>query len=291
MTYVGRFAPSPTGPLHFGSLVAALGSWLDARANHGKWLVRIEDLDPPREISGSIEKILSTLTTHGLEWDDELLYQSLRLNAYDEALEQLQQSEYVYRCYCTRKDVRAQGGLHNQCLTTANNTSERSEFAWRLRVESNSPDFLDIFQGPTTIDIAQANEDFIVKRKDGLHAYMLAVVVDDIYQNVTHIIRGADLAPSSCQQHYLFNRLNYESPAFGHLPMAINDDGSKLSKQTHAPAIDDQIPIANIFAALAFLNQELPNTYHEFSTVSEILDWGVSHWDSRRFKGLMDKVV
>ena len=291
MNYVGRFAPSPTGPLHFGSLVAALGSWLDARANQGKWLVRIEDLDPPREVAGSIEQILTTLRGHGLEWDDELMYQSQRLTAYDEALNSLRQNDDVYQCYCTRKDVRAQGGLHLECTNTIKQTSMPVEFAWRLAIESNVAEFDDLFQGRMTFELAQTNEDFIVKRKDGLHAYMLAMVVDDIFQDITHIVRGADLAHTSCQQTYLFKRMDYAPPAFGHLPMAMHPDGSKLSKQTHAKAVDDSTPIQNIYAALDFLNQKLPASDADFSTISDILDWGVKHWDSEQFRGITEKLA
>ena len=289
MTYIGRFAPSPTGPLHFGSLVAALGSWLDARANHGTWLVRIEDLDPPREVPGAIDLILTSLQQHGLEWDNELLFQSDRLTDYDHYIEQLKKSNDLYPCYCTRKDIRAMGGLHTECVEQDSATLASTPFALRLKVNSNNEQFVDKFHGPEVINYEQANEDFIVQRKDGLHAYMLAMVVDDIYQGVTDIIRGSDLSHSSCQQRYLFELLGYKSPVFGHLPMALHADGNKLSKQTHAEPIDNATPIDNIHAALGFLNQPLPEV-EAFQNVQEILQHGIENWNAGLFKDIKEKV-
>ncbi len=291
MSYVGRFAPSPTGPLHFGSLVAALGSWLDARANNGRWLVRVEDLDPPREIAGATELILRSLQAHGLEWDGELLYQSDRLKSYDSVLKRLIEENAVYRCYCTRRDIKAQGGLHLHCVRDPADLSSDEPFAWRLRVESNEVEYHDCFHGKMTFDSVQANEDFILQRKDGLHAYMLAMVVDDIYQDVTNIIRGSDLAHSTSQQAYLFQLLGCKPPVFGHLPMALHDDGNKLSKQTHAPALDNKAARDNLFSALKFLNQPLPVDTNEFASLTELLDWGILHWNPDAFRGLKEKIA
>lgn len=290
MTYIGRFAPSPSGPLHFGSLVAAFGSWLDARANGGQWLIRVEDLDPPREVAGATEQILASLNAHQLFSDSEIMYQSQRLANYENAIESLKQNEQLYHCHCTRKQIRALGGLHERC-TASSMLPYDSDYALRLIVDDNSTEYDDSFQGPQSLTEQQANEDFILKRKDGLHAYMLAVVVDDIHQGTTHIFRGADLAHSTCQQRYLFNVFGQDAPQFGHLPMAMHSDGSKLSKQTHAPAINDSTPMQNLFDVLVFLNQTLPDSVNDFSDIDSLLDWAIKHWDPKRFRGVTEKLA
>ena len=291
MNYIGRFAPSPSGPLHFGSLVAAFGSWLDARAHNGQWLVRIEDLDPPREVAGATEQILASLQAHQLISDDKIIYQSERLTEYDRVLAKLSADDHLYACYCTRKQIRAQGGLHERCSGSANTTSAENSHAVRIIVNNNSPAYEDLFQGPQMLNDQQANEDFILKRKDGLHAYMLAVVVDDIHQGVSHIIRGADLAHSTCQQQYLFDMLGQPAPRFGHLPMAIHPDGSKLSKQTHASAIDDTTPLENLYQVLSFLNQSLPESVSDFSSINALFDWAIKHWDPSQFHDIREKLA
>ena len=290
MTYVGRFAPSPSGPLHFGSLVAAFGSWLDARANGGQWLVRIEDLDPPREVAGATEHILASLNAHQLLSDAEVMYQSHRLADYEKGIKVLMDNNQLYHCHCTRKQITALGGLHIRCASSATQATD-SDYALRLLVDNNPSDYHDTFHGTQSIPAQQANEDFVVKRKDGLHAYMLAVVVDDIYQGITHVIRGADLAHSTRQQQYLFNVFGHTAPQFGHLPMAMHPDGSKLSKQTRAPAIDDSNPLQNLFNVLVFLNQALPDSINEFANFNSLFDWAINNWDPTRFQGVTEKLA
>lgn len=290
MKYIGRFAPSPSGPLHFGSLVAALGSWLDARANNGQWLVRVEDLDPPREMAGAIDLILKSLEAHRLYWDGEILYQSQRLDAYEAVIASLKKQRKIYPCTCTRKIIRANGGLHQRCHVPDSTLDSETEVAWRLLVDNNSNHFEDIFHGPQTLDIEQSNEDYVLKRKDNLHAYMLAVVVDDIHQDITHVIRGSDLAHTSCQQRYLFETLNSVPPGFGHLPMALHPNGDKLSKQTHARALNDKDAYNNILSALSFLNQDLPKE-DDYHTISDLLTWATNHWQPGKFLELTSKVT
>ena len=280
MTYIGRFAPSPTGPLHFGSLVAALGSWLDARAHKGQWLLRIEDLDPPREMAGAPELIIKSLDKHGLYWDGDITYQSQRLANYDNSLQKLNEAGLTYHCYLSRKQLRATGGVNQR---DQQKPESGADFAYRLYVDNNPETFDDLFFGPVTTDAMAANADFILKRKDGLHAYMLAVVVDDIAQNISHIVRGADLLPTTCQQIYLFNLLSDRAPQFGHLPLATRANGDKLSKQNHAPAIEDDKALHNIAEALKFLKQPLPDEYQTM-TVTQLLERAVDHWQPELFK-------
>lgn len=289
MTYIGRFAPSPTGPLHFGSLIAALGSWLDARANNGQWLLRIEDLDPPRAMSGAEDLIIKSLERHELFWDGEISYQSQRLRLYDKALDELAAKGMTYACYCSRREIRENGGLHIRC-NSENKNNDNVVFARRLKVDDINPAFTDCFQGNVQTEPQQASEDFILKRKDGLHAYMLAVVVDDIEQGVNHIIRGSDLLTTTCQQIYLFQQLNAAPPIFGHLPLATRANGDKLSKQNHAPAIDDKNPKHNLCQALMFLGQPLPDNHHDLS-ISTLLDHAVAHWQPELFNGQQSSVV
>ena len=189
--YIGRFAPSPSGPLHFGSLIAALGSFLQARARQGRWLVRIEDIDPPREMAGAAPLILQTLEAHGLQWDGEVMYQSRRHSRYDEIIDQLYRAGDLYWCRCTRREIMASGGFYNGHCRTLGLTAEGS--AARVRQHHPVYDFVDGLQGRIAVPAALAEEDFIVRRRDGLYAYNLAVVVDDMDCGITEIVRGADL--------------------------------------------------------------------------------------------------
>ena len=283
--YVGRFAPSPTGPLHFGSLVAALASYLDARHYHGKWLVRIEDLDPPREQVGAIDDILRCLEAHHLHWDGEILYQSHRLEAYVEIFEQLKNRQLIYPCTCTRKALAEIGGLYPGTCRTKTFVDIEQPVAWRLLTDyvvtkSQNDDehyqqFDDLFLGVTTCKNTLG--DFIVKRKDGLFAYQLAVVVDDIYQKITHVIRGNDLLDSTPAQLILFHHLNTPPPQYGHIALALNSQGQKLSKQHGAPAVNNADCKNNIIAALKFLNH-MPTDELLNADINAILDWAANHW-------------
>jgi len=251
--YIGRFAPSPSGPLHFGSLVAALGSFLRARSLNGQWLVRIEDIDPPREIPGASAGILSTLEAYGMHWDKSVLYQSERLDTYQQQINHLLATGDAYYCQCTRKDIKAMGGGYNgRC---ANRNTPHTHGAIRLRNRRQVARFDDQLQGVITASQHFAAEDFIIQRSDGLYAYQLAVVLDDIYQQITEVVRGADLLQPTCRQISLFEQLEQTSPKWLHLPLACAKKGHKLSKQNHAAAIDLVNPQTSLNAALAFLGQ------------------------------------
>ena len=286
--YVGRFAPSPTGSLHFGSLVAAVASYCDAKANAGKWLVRMEDLDKPREVSGAAGDILRCLETFGFEWDDEVYYQSKRDGLYAEALNHLQIQALIYPCTCTRKEIsdssNAQGidGLiyPKTCFNHAPKTSIHA--AYRVIVLDKNIIFLDLVQGEITQNLARDVGDFILKRADGLFAYQLAVVVDDTAQGVTHIVRGADLLNSTPRQIYLqqllgFSNLNRPTPYYAHVPIATNHAGEKLSKQTRAEPIDTHLATHYLFEALSFLGQS-PLGEIKNATLTEVWRWAIANW-------------
>jgi glutamyl-Q tRNA(Asp) synthetase len=279
--YRGRFAPSPSGLLHFGSLIAALASFLDAKSsidskgNQGKWLVRIEDIDPPREQVGASSEILHTLEAFGLHWDEEVLYQSQQSKFYRELLADLHQQKLSYYCQCTRAEIKAIGGIYQGHCRDLNQPKENS--AIRLINQQGIYQFDDIFQGRVHSNQALAKEDFIIHRKDGLFAYQLAVVHDDIYQNITHIIRGCDLLEPTARQLSLFATLKRQAPQYGHVPLAITEEGYKLSKQNKAAAIDSNNPQPALISALTFLGQEPPKALIETS-VDEIITWAISHW-------------
>ncbi|GGP36824.1 glutamyl-Q tRNA(Asp) synthetase [Shewanella algicola] len=251
--YIGRFAPSPSGPLHFGSLIAALGSYLRAHSQQGQWLVRIEDIDPPREIIGASDDILRTLDAYGLHWHGSVLYQQQRYDAYQQQIDELIRHDQAYFCQCTRKIIQAHGGIYDgRCGLRQ---PRLTQGAIRIRNQANADNFNDLVQGEVTVDKRFAAEDFIIKRSDGLYAYQLAVVLDDAYQGITEVVRGCDLLEASCRQISLFSLLGLDAPQWLHLPLACAQKGFKLSKQNHAPAIDTKQPQASINAALSFLGQ------------------------------------
>ena len=260
MTYVGRFAPSPTGPLHFGSLVAAVASFLDARAAAGTWLVRIEDVDTPRTVPGAAEDILRTLEAFGLRWDGEVEWQSHRAAHYERALESLRARGLTYPCRCSRREIADSGlvGLEGAvypgtCRALA--LPSGPGLAERLRVDEQPVAFEDRVQGRIEHSIARDIGDFVLKRRDGLHAYQLAVVVDDALRGVTDVVRGADLLWSTPRQVALQRHLGYPTPRYLHFPVATHASGEKLSKQTRAPALDAAEAAPVLAAALAFLGQ------------------------------------
>jgi glutamyl-Q tRNA(Asp) synthetase len=280
MNYVGRFAPSPSGPLHFGSLIAALGSYFQAKSNKGTWLVRMEDLDPPREMAGAAQLILNALETYHLFWDGEVMYQSQRHHAYQEKINEWLRSGQAYYCQCSRKEIKAAGGYYlgkcrNQPVTEGINCSIR------LRVDTPIYQFLDAKQGAISIPAPLAEEDFIIKRRDGLFAYNLAVVLDDIEQNVTEIVRGADLIEPTGRQIGLYQLLNKPSPKYLHLPLAVDQNGSKLSKQNHATAIDLKQPKPTLIQAIEFLGMSPPSELMD-ANLDEILLWGTKNWSINR---------
>jgi len=283
--YCGRFAPSPTGALHFGSLIAAVACYLDARANHGKWLVRMEDIDPPREVPGAADDILHTLEAFGFEWDDAVLYQSRRTAAYQAALEQLQQQGDSYPCGCSRKGIAQQGrpgaeGIIYPGTCRAGLPPEREARTIRLITPDPPIGFMDKIQGKIEQSIAQEVGDFIIRRSDGLFAYQLAVVVDDAWQGVTHIVRGADLMHSTPRQLYLQRLLSHPAPGYAHLPLAVDAAGNKLSKQAGALPVDRKTPLPALLAALRFLHQPLPD--EQPASLQEFWQWALANWDIKR---------
>ncbi len=243
--YRGRFAPSPTGPLHFGSLVAAVGSWLDARQAGGAWLVRIEDIDEPRNVPGAADDILRTLEAYALEWHEEVVYQTQRHELYRAAIEQL--GTKVFPCSCTRKP-RYDGACRNGTALPHR--------AIRLRVTDETIRFEDRRLGALAENLEETCGDFILRRADGLYAYQLAVVVDDAAQHITDVVRGADLIDSTARQIWLQRQLGMPTPRYLHLPVALGPDGDKLSKQTGAPPIPPRGDVETLRRALAFLGVE-----------------------------------
>jgi len=342
--YRGRFAPSPTGPLHFGSLVAAIGSYLDAKHHNGIWLVRLEDLDTPRCVPEAADDILRTLDTFGLHSDEPVLYQSQRSKAYEEALQQLKVSGAVYPCCCSRKEI-ADSALHGiEGLVYPGTCRQgipagREKRAWRVRTDylSLPPlrggarskgatrmgvlqqeesgvstlslalplqgggnveitgsvelykdgiiQFDDDMQGHFTQNLEYEIGDFVMKRADRLFAYQLAVVVDDAFQNITHIVRGADLLASTPRQIYLQRLLGLSTPAYMHLPVAVNAAGEKLSKQTLAAPVNASNAAATMFRELEFLQQQPPAELL-YSDVRTVLNWAVQHWGISKLRGV-----
>ena len=257
MPYRGRFAPSPTGALHFGSLVAAVGSWLRARAQLGAWLVRIEDLDPPREVPGSALEILETLAAFGMESDEPPIWQSRRESAYADAFERLRRDGHVFACWCSRSDLEAAGGVHRGACVAA--PDPRRAPAWRLRAPDLRIDFDDIAAGPQSCNLLDGG-DFVVRRAEGWYAYQLAVVVDDAFQDVSEVVRGADLLDSTPRQIWLQRLLGLPTPAYLHLPLVVDADGRKLSKQDRSRPVERSDPLPALRAALAFLGLHVAST-------------------------------
>lgn len=278
-SYRGRFAPSPTGPLHAGSLVAAVGSYLAARRHPGgEWLVRMEDVDTPRTVPGADAEILRCLEACGLEWDGEVVYQSSRFDAYQAALDQLTRDGFTYPCACSRKE--AGEGVYPGTCRQGIAAGRRSERAIRFRVPSPGViEYTDGLCGPQREDVEQAVGDFVLFRADGLWAYQLAVVVDDGWQGITHIVRGADLLDSTPRQIALQRALGIAAhPAYLHLPVVCGPDGQKLSKQTRAAAVDYQTrPGPALAGALAFLGQPTPPEMERWSP-REILAHAAAHF-------------
>lgn len=271
--YRGRFAPSPTGPLHFGSLVTALGSYLQARSQQGEWLVRMEDLDPPREQPGAADAILRALDAYHLHWDGSVRYQSTRSEAYEAALEQLAADRHTFPCTCSRKTAG-----HIYPGTCRNGLPPGAEpRAIRLRVTSGIDSFSDRLQGQINTELETEVGDFVVHRADGLYAYHLAVVVDDADQRITEIVRGTDLLSSTPPQRYLQDCLSHAHPQYCHLPIAVNQAGQKLSKQTFAAAIDIHNPGPTLEQALTFLGHS-PDPELSGADPALLLSWAVEHW-------------
>ena len=284
--YRGRFAPSPTGPLHFGSLIAAVGSYCEARSNAGEWLVRMEDLDRPREATGAAAAILLALEQHGFEWHGPVMRQSERDAAYRAALETLRSRSALFECCCTRREIAdssiADGGEAVYPGTCRGGLPPgRSARATRVRVDGEPVAFEDRVMGPMTQDLAREAGDFVVLRADGLIAYQLAVVVDDAAQGITDVVRGADLLASTARQIHLQRLLGLPTPRHAHLPAAINARGEKLSKQTRAAPLDAANAAPSLVAALEFLGQSPPGSLARAS-VREVWQWAGENWKLSR---------
>ncbi len=276
----GRFAPSPTGRLHFGSLVAALGSYLEARACGGRWLVRMEDVDTPRSRPEYAADILRTLEAFGFEWDDEVMVQSRRSERYREVFEQLRVAGAVYPCGCTRSELTAalpgvDGAPVYPGTCRAGLPAGKPGRAWRLRVEGEVA-FADAVQGRQTQHLPREVGDCVLLRADGLFAYQMAVVVDDADQCVDHVVRGADLIHSTARQIFLQRLLSLPTPAYAHLPVAVDAAGLKLSKQTRAAPVDARDPAPVLRAAARFLG--LPAPPERRLAGAEFFAWALAHW-------------
>jgi glutamyl-Q tRNA(Asp) synthetase len=274
--YRGRFAPSPTGPLHLGSIVAALASFLDARAVGGAWLVRMEDIDPPREMPGAADHILRTLERLHLYWDEAVVYQSKREAAYHAALATLQSQQLVYACRCSRLELAGAAIYPGTCRDLG--LAHAKGTALRCRVPPQISGFNDRLQGDYSQQLANDVGDFVLLRKEGFFAYQLAVVVDDGWQGITDIVRGCDLLDSTPRQLWLQQRLGLLQPRYAHVPLIINAQGQKLGKQQHSPAIDGDNAAGVLMAALVLLNQQPePALRHEYDP-QLILQWAIEHW-------------
>lgn len=277
--YIGRFAPSPSGELHFGSLIAALGSYLQARAQRGIWRVRIEDIDPPREVPGAAETILRQLEHYGLHWDGEVLWQSRRHEAYREVLARLHREGLSYFCTCTRARIQSVGGSYDGHCRTLNHGPANA--AVRLLQRQPVLEFTDRLRGRIVAEEKLAREDFIIHRRDGLFAYNLAVVVDDHFQGVTEIVRGADLIVPTVRHLSLYQQLGWPTPEYVHLPLALNEQGDKLSKQNHAPALPEGDPRPVLIRALQFMNQDVTKEWQDLS-LETLLEKAVANWSLSR---------
>ena len=272
--YIGRFAPSPSGELNFGSLIAALGSYLQARAKGGIWRVRIEDIDPPREVPGAADTILRQLDRYGLHWDGEVLWQSQRHDAYRERLAWLRNRDLCYYCTCTRARIHSVGGIYDGHCRDLRLGAENA--ALRLRQTRPVLEFYDQLRGTLVADEPLAREDFIIHRRDGLFAYNLAVVVDDHFQGVSEIVRGADLIEPTVRQISLYQHFGWPVPDYVHLPLALNAEGNKLSKQNHAPALPEGDPRPEIVRALTFLNQDVVEDWQALS-IDDLLKQAIAN--------------
>lgn len=261
--------------MHFGSLIAAVGSYLQAKSQQGRWLLRIEDIDTPRVQAGADSAIMHTLDAFGLHWDDTVIYQSQRLERYQAVFNRLLQQDALYGCQCSRKDISAAGGLY--IGTCAHLQLTQEPLAWRLHAKDVSCHFNDQVFGKKSISPALAAEDYIVKRRDGLFSYQLVVVIDDIDQQITEVIRGADLLTMTPRQQHLCKLLGHTAPSYGHLPLAVSTPGHKLSKQNHASALENW-PLSHSLAAALTLLGHKPPTELTQAPVAELLAWAIANW-------------
>ena len=275
MIYRGRFAPTPSGPLHFGSIIAALGSYLQAKSKQGKWLVRIDDVDIGRSVPDTDKVILQQLEQLGLYWDEEVVYQSKRLDYYQAALEKLESINSTFPCYCTRKEI-ANRVYPGTCRKGVK--SDKTTFSIRIKTDHNPVGIKDLLQGEYSQQLQSEIGDFIIKRADGYFAYHLATVIDDAEQNITEVVRGLDLLESTPRQVYLQEQLGLSTPDYLHLPVAINHSGKKISKSDNAQAITANNNINTLFNALTFLGFNPPEQLMH-TDVESVLNWGITDWN------------
>lgn len=279
--YCGRFAPSPSGPLHFGSLLAALASFLDARHHQGYWLLRIEDVDQQRTRPGAADTIQRQLEHLGLLWDGTTRFQSQHFPDYQAVLDDLLARQLAYPCQCTRSQLQSRQALERYdryCLNQLPlSESATGAPAYRVKLEGSNLSFSDPIQGPLP-EATYPLTDPIIRRRDGFYAYQLAVVVDDQAQGITHVVRGADLWSQTPQQHALQQLLNYTQPNYAHIPLVLDHQGRKLSKQYLSPALEAAQARQNLLLGLRLLGQH-PEAQLETASVQEILEWGIQHWD------------
>ena len=276
-TYIGRFAPTPSGHLHFGSLVAALASYLDARSVGGRWLMRMEDLDPPRDEPGAQAAILKALESYGFEWDGDLVRQSERHDAYAEVIDRLFNHGLAYACTCSRKQLEPYNGIYPGLCRNAGHGTDHA--AIRVRVPELEYHFLDRVQGEYRQHLGREVGDFVIRRRDGLYAYQLAVVLDDAWQGITDIVRGADLLDSTPRQLYLQELLGLPQPRYLHIPLITQPDGNKLGKSYRSPPLTEDQATPLLLRALRALGQN-PGTELAYATPREVLNWGIAHWDA-----------
>ncbi|NCF74302.1 MAG: tRNA glutamyl-Q(34) synthetase GluQRS [Gammaproteobacteria bacterium] len=289
--YVGRFAPSPTGPLHFGSLVAAVASYLQARTKNGQWLLRIEDIDPPREQPGASDAIIEALQCYGFVWDGDVIYQSKSDAEHRSALELLIDQNLAYPCSCSRRDLAdaPRGPLGIIYPGTCRNGCNKQETAIRLLTDDKAIVFADALQGTQSHRLESESGDFVIRRRDGLIAYQLAVVVDDELQGVTEVVRGIDLIDSTPRQIYLQRLLQYRTPNYIHIPVIVHANGDKLSKLTGAPAIPLKAPSKTLCAALRALGQEPPASLAS-AALSDVWYWALKTWQMEKLLGCKTRV-
>ncbi len=279
--YIGRFAPSPTGPVHYGTLVAAVGSYLQAKKNNGEWLIRMEDVDTLRKVDGADNGILRTLESFGFEWNGEVLYQTKQIEYYEQALEKLISQSMVFPCLCSRKQLSKTDSKLYPGTCRQRSLSEKKEHALRILSQDIDIKFNDAVMGSHSQNIEQQCGDFIIKRRDGLFAYQLAVVVDDAMQDITEVVRGTDLLDSTPRQIYLQQLLNYSTPVYCHLPLAIDNFGNKISKSEGAPKVDIKNKEKLLIKTLNFLGQQPPDDLVE-SHIDDIWLWAIKHWEIKR---------
>jgi glutamyl-Q tRNA(Asp) synthetase len=274
--YTGRFAPSPTGDLHLGSLYAAVASYLDARANGGRWLIRMEDLDAPRVVPGSAARILETLRRFGFEWDEQVLCQSDRTDRYAAALATLHERGLTFECSCSRSQLADEERYPGHCRVKLSSPAAGAT-ATRVRVESGATWFDDRIQGRFRQDIAAAVGDFVIRRRDGFIAYVLAVVVDDAAQGVTHVVRGADLLDVTPRQIYLQRLLGLATPAYAHVPVLTESDGHKLAKSARSVALPEGVVVPSLLRIFELLDLSPPAELSG-APLAQVWRWGMRAW-------------